>query len=139
MKKSNVKLPVKFDGQYDKIRSYTDGNPYSIWFIYQQKGNPYIIKGGARDLVKWVENEFSDKNKLAIVNKTYWHHGKHRSYWDGINIGYYVSKLKNGKWELYAYPEKQMFGGVVYLEKQLRKPPHRWIKDIDKYFERNIG
>ena len=131
-------LEVKFVGSYNKIGSYTNGNPYSIWFIYPQKGKPFIIKGGARSLDLWVERSFSDPSRLAIVNKTYWCHGEHRSFWGGINMGYYVQKLKSGKFEIYAYPKNRMFCGVDWVKKIVRKPPRKWLKDIDKYFERNV-
>jgi len=69
-------MKTKFvQNDWDKTRSYKEGNPWTLMFIYPMNGEPYLIKGGMIECKEWlVEHE-----KGPHVNFiTLWHRGKAR-------------------------------------------------------------
>ena len=54
------KLPVKQEFKYEIIGCHRDVNPYTMAFVYPQKGKPFIVKGGLNDVEKYLE-DYTDK------------------------------------------------------------------------------
>ena len=64
------KLPIKKEFVYDPIGSYRLSNPYTISFIYPQKGQAFIVKGGSNDIDNYLK-EFA-KTMPCIVHHTFY-------------------------------------------------------------------
>lgn len=116
-------LPVKYNSSkiYTIIGSYRNGNPYSIYFIYPKDESPFIIKGGANDLEKWIERYKTP----AIVHITYWKHGFSRRVIQIINVdrNIYTYK-KKGKWLV------SLNGEVI---KTIKRIPRKWMKELNPF------
>jgi hypothetical protein len=70
-------LPVKADFPYDRTGSWGQFNPFQINFVYPITGKPFLIKGGRKDLKKWIEDNLTCS---YVMYETIWEGGKNRTY-----------------------------------------------------------
>lgn len=130
-------LRIQKEFPYDRINSFRNGNPYIIKFIYPSEGKPFIVKGGSRDVDKYINENVSVP---AIINVTWWHHGKHRSMWRGHLINISVRKPvlcpdKNWKYSQFGYEIMAAKSNTFKYEliKKVRKMPRCWLKELNGF------
>jgi len=126
---------------WKKIGSFRRFDPFSIAFCYPIKGEPYIMKGGSREIEVKLE-----KNKhLVFVNIVYYLRKRHYSYWKfyGLpnDLNVYVSHTYlihyESKEEMYNY--RTGFKIVIkdnkkeMLIKKYRKLPKAFPRAVKEY------
>jgi len=139
----NTELPVKKEFDYNIIGSWKNGNPFTIFYVYPKDDAPFIIKGGANDVKKWMDKY----NTPCIYYYAYFHKGVHRGGWcsniknvtDGdVNL-YFSNEYKprttrdygeyrTGKIKIEVYKNNER----IFIKK-VRRIPRSWIKELDKY------
>ena len=145
-------LPVKAEFPYNPIGSYYNGNPYAIAFVYPQKGQAYIVKGGLVD----VEAFLIRQTEPCIVHIGYFAKGKARCTHTeirGLSPDYkaYISYPQYPRENEVYYdedfhkivPVRNIMRRTVTVvdaksrktifEKKLRKMPRKWMKELDQY------
>lgn len=149
-----MKIKVKKEIDYEPKNSYRLGNPYTIAFVYPKDGEPYILKGGARD----VNSEISKETRPSIIHETFFKDGesrnvdsiknlgsKYRAYFSLLsypheNDGGYDSnfkkrilkKVRNVKRRTLIVYETSDSANVVFT-KTLRHIPRKWMKELNQF------
>lgn len=129
-------LQVRKEFPYDRIGSYRNVNPFTINFVYPMHGTPFIIKGGIIDVNKWMD----DFRCPAMINRTLWWHGIHRSMWQGHRFYLYVTKprLNPSRASKYGFEIKVQSRnpdsyGKIETIKCVRRMPRKWMKEFNDY------
>ncbi len=124
------KLKVALDLPYTKIGSFRNRDPYTIAFVYHPAGHGVVLKGG----LNMIEVELKSKKTPALVNMTFWYHGRHRSYWTLKNVPDVHLSFTFIKDNIKKYGRPYVIldnkGNVI---KKLRRVPRCWIKELNKY------
>lgn len=107
--------------------------PYSIAFVYP-KNKPVVVVKGMYHLVKdYVEKHYP----ISVFRMTNWQNGESRGGWySSKNCGIYFKSVKLGnrnKFEIKVYTDK-----TNYIQKIVRRIPHKWIPFYDKAMIREI-
>lgn len=118
--------------EYDRIRSWKDGNPFTIAFVYPQKSKPFVLKGGCNDVEFFLRNELKEP---AIVNKTYWYRGSHRGstiIYNNSNKDIYFCKDEDGKFTLKMFirENNNVFMQII---KTVKRIPRKWMKELNEF------
>lgn len=109
-------------------------NPYTLAFVYGEKGNR-LIKGYLQEVQEYLE-KLSEK---FFVKYTFYHQGEHRGYWKfykkeiGIfepEKGKYSSKRRR-KFEIRGYSNFEGYEKVPVI--QLKRMPHKWIPEFNVF------
>ena len=69
-----MEYQVRKEFPYDPIRSFADANPFTIMTVFPYNATPFVLKGGANDIDKWVKNW----GVPCMARYSYWRHGKAR-------------------------------------------------------------
>lgn len=118
-------LPVKKEFPYDKIGSYTDTNPYTIVFVYPKDSDPFIVKGGSKNVLKYLEQ----LSIVCVANVTFWKHGVQRNLMRFYGISALYSRFdKRGKYTLFFYKDGQRIE-----VKKMRRIPRKWPVELNQY------
>ena len=152
------KLKVLKEFDYDPIKSYRNGNPYTIAFVYMQNES-FCVKGGANDVHKFIL-DYTD-GKPYIVHKTYFGDGESRWFVSIENLSGKNQAYINGpKWPSENCEREYDFSyGIHYNDnkiikkvrnvmrhelivfsedgnrftKKFRRVPRGWIKELDQF------
>jgi len=131
-------LKIKKNLRWEKIKSYSTYNPYSIAFCYPLCSPPFIIKGGFQQ----VRLELKNMKTPCFVNQTFWKNKKCGSYWTfyGIfNLELIVKRiycLTNHKYSRgFKILYKSSNGYILF--KKYRKLPKEFPKGIEKLLDIN--
>jgi hypothetical protein len=122
-----MKLKVKEAFPWDKIGSYRNANPYSIYFVYPQNEKPFIIKGGSKDCERFLKAHPNP----AIYYYSFWHKGKHRGGWLTHKFFISISRYDSNYRLVNGYILSK--GGQVI--KRVRRIPRKWIKEYDNFVD----
>ncbi len=128
------KLRVLANYSYDKVGSYRFVNPFKIIFVYPAFSKPFVLKGDANI----IDPILKINKEPMMVNHTFWHHGKHRGYWELRNVfeGVYLKALfikDNIKQYGRPYVIVGPKGNVI---KKLRRMPRKWMKELNPFVKR---
>ena len=154
-------LEVKAEIPWEKVRSFTDGNPWCIAFVYPRKGKAFVVKGGINQVQEWVS---ASGIKRALVHYTMFGHNPNghggtdktnRSnihvYTGSPTVKAFVHRIgidrltdkkppKNRRWQLTVFttdgkPHRPFSGegSTLVLDKRLRRPPRCWPKELDQF------
>ena len=121
-------LPIKKEFQWTKIGSYKSCNPFSITFVYPYNESPFVLKGGAKNISKFLE-----LYKIpAVVHRTFFCHGEFRTFITTVNINawVYFDTVKKGKKRIWI-ESKERIGEVKEI--WLRKIPRKWIQELEEF------
>lgn len=150
-------MPVRKEFSYSPIRSWRNGNPFVIAFVYTRKDEAFIVKGGLTDVELWLEN-FS-KNTPCFVHLGFWKDKscrhtqfkifglalRYSSYcfqgWPRENKSYYddqfnlkvVKNVRNIYRHRLVIYDKNGDGRTALFEKSFRRLPRKWLKEFDKF------
>lgn len=114
------KLPVKFDLEWSKIHSWRNVNPYTICFVYPEKGEAFIAKGGLSDIEKVIKSVMEDQN--YVYRYEIFGHGASRGSWKiKLPKEYNAYLFEKGK----KNPARMMVfkNGEKIIEKNLKRIP----------------
>ena len=151
-------LEVKQEIPWTKVRSYTDGNPWCIAFVYPRKSKAFVVKGGINQVKEWVKGQHL---KRALIHYTMFgkevltHKSAHRSSVEILTgsptVKAFISRIrtdrvtgkkapKDRRWQLLVFttdgkPHSPFSGegSRVVLDKRLRRPPRCWPKELDEF------
>lgn len=147
------KLPTKKEFPWTKIRSYTDGNPWCIAFVYPRKSPAFLVKGGIVHVAKWIESTVT----RAVVHYVMFHKGKTRTNtkiltgtptvqayltWQRRDRQTHRRFPRDERWNLMAFivPDKHKAfmsadkdTSTLVLDKHLRHPLRCWPKELDAF------
>jgi len=137
------KLPIAKEFPYSIIGSWTHANPFCIAFVYPRNAQPCIVKGGLREVEKYIPIHFP----ASIAHITMWQKKVHREticffgLRKGINAHLFspTHKLSRGsgrhgepiRWKLSVYEPFSKDAFVKYM----RKPPRSWMKELDPFID----
>lgn len=129
------KLQVKREFEYNKIGSWSEGNPYTIAFCYPKKSPPFIVKGGLVNVRIYVEREALTES--MIVHYTLFWHKKTRTtfsiYLAKNFISAYLFERINEKNKKQRYELKISNSCGLFTLKWFKRPPRRWIKELNPF------
>lgn len=155
-------LEVKAEIPWTKVRSFTDGNPWCIAFVYPRKDKAFIVKGGFIQVQEWVK---SNGIKRALIHYTMFGHNNSidggfpvktnrssisvltgsdtvKAYVRRIGLDRVTNKKppKNRRWHLLVFtidgkphPPVSSEGSTMVLNKRFRRPPRCWPKELDQF------
>ena len=103
---------------------FPGGNPYCMYFVYPEHGQPVIVKGLWSKVDSYVRCQYNN----ALVRQTFWCQGKSRGLWSFVGKGRSIVKTVDGKWLVtihdYCRPEQlRVF--------KFRRVPHKWVPEFD--------
>jgi len=133
-------FPIEKEFEYNKIGSWYDGNPYTIAFCYPKDFSPFIVKGGIIDVRSHIEKKML--GKAFLVYYTMFWKGKTRTI-----IDIYLGNTKNSAYlrnrenlcnkhqhyQLIVFLKNTNVSGTLSFEKWFRRPPRKWIKELNPY------
>lgn len=145
-------LPIRKEFKYN----HNMGTPFVIDFVYPRNGSGYIVKGPRTDVDKWLEK---NAEHPCLVHETWWQNGRHRAWYRVYGLRpecrFYLSDLRMVQlddpqvsslqaWEAYKAGAKTGWRHVMLawkniglqqaeLKKYVRRPPRRWIKELDEF------
>lgn len=135
------KLPVLADFHYDRIGSWSNGNPFCIAFCYTSKQysriNEFIIKGGLND----VDREIKSRHFPMITFRTFWWRGHSRSI--GPTFANFKNYTMTGETPYIAGIHQWKIRGGRYFYKHwelrymrkiwhtFRRVPRKWLPEFD--------
>jgi hypothetical protein len=157
-----MSLEVKHEFPWTPVRSFTDGNPWTIAFVYPRKSAGFVVKGGMNKVKEWIKGSGI---KRALVHYTMFGHvpnvrgeveKDHRSvihvFTGSDMVKAFVSRIgtdratgkkppKNRRWQLLVFttdgkPRRPFSGdgpSKMVLDKRLRRPPRCWPKELDQF------
>lgn len=121
---------------------YVHTHPFTICFVYPKNGENFVVTG-PHEVVDAYLKKFT-ATMPCFWRWTYWKDGENRGGWSATHF-YIVSKAKREKkddWgivqrrgpvahEISGYSED----GKVVASFMLRRMPHRWIPEFDRFLE----
>jgi hypothetical protein len=154
-------LEVRYEFSWEPIRSFKDGNPWTIAFIYPRKEAGFIVKGGFNQIQEWVA---ASGIKRALIHYTMFGHQMNvnggidktnrssihvltglptvQAFVNNVTVDTATGKKmpKNRRWRLSVYTtdgkKHRPFSGdgsTLALDKRLRRPPRCWPKELDQF------
>jgi hypothetical protein len=136
---------VKATWIYNPIGSFKRGDPFTITFVYPSNSKPFILKGGHKDIERWLLTY----GEPCIIHNTYWHRAKSRSsitvknfkvpiliaeqswyseLWKKENIS------KRKKWA-FIVDKSHFFAHTPKVVVAMKRLPRKWIKELNPYID----
>jgi len=129
---------VRKDFSYYKDSLHDRGsNPFTIAFVYSRYHEPYVVKGGWKDVDRYLENQ----KEPLIAHTTFW-----KDRWFRLFIRIYNTKTSihhsDQGWELVGEDGKRCKKHVLYTwmnngEKvviaSFKRFPRKWIKQLEEW------
>jgi len=119
--------------KWNKIGSWRDRDPFTIYFVYPAFDKPFVVKGGSRELERWKKQSCWYP---CFIRYTYWYRGKSRGGWFFHNCGrFYLSDWWQDNLKKYGKPY------VIYennkIIAKLRKVPNAFPKAVKERLPKN--
>jgi len=137
--KKKKDLPVQKEFEYNPVRSFRDGNPYTMAFCYPHPlyHRPFVVKGGFKDCNEYLKT----LDYPIFVHLVFYYKGSTRRIFKfyqldsnlALNEQVSFPPKKKGKrlWELYLRGS-----GLGVRTKTLatfKRVPRRWIRELNLY------
>lgn len=129
-------MKVLKEFQWNKIESFKQRNPFTISFCYPIDSEPYILKGGSKDIMQYI----SRIEEPTVVNLTFWRHKHSRNIYkmvgknsEGIHISRKIKKIpyKN-------YYQYRVCGWEIYFIDNNKKISIGEYNKIPKSFPKKL-
>lgn len=154
MKRKN--LPVRMEFEWKCEGSCLRHDPWTIAFVFPRRGESFLVKGGKKDVVKWIMDNvnigivhvvhyekkfFGDKrttlkcfiltgNSEYSVSLCKYSQARRSTFVEGFPYST-AERKRNHNWRLCVL-EKNAANGILF-DKWLRNPPMHWVKQLDPY------
>jgi hypothetical protein len=127
------KLRVEKEFPYDKIGSFRMMNPFMILFVYPKNFSPFVVKGGSTSVDGYIKRKY--EKEPMLINRTYWRHGRHRSFWTHRNIPDVHIDFSFIRHNIKKYGRPYVITELNSdkVIAKMRRIPRKWIKELNPY------